>query len=96
MKIILFYVRPCSPQLRRLIFLLKTQKTTALQPVTGGNTPNIVLKRMLIFFSRNSTTQENITRISKSKKKDLKFVQKVNFKPKIKPVIENLQNELDQ
>ena len=32
----------------------------------------------------------------KIKKKDLKFVQKVNFKPKIKPVIENLQNELDQ
>ena len=31
-------------------FLLKTQKTTTLQQVAGGNTPNIVLKRMLRYF----------------------------------------------
>ena len=31
-------------------FLFKTQKTTTLQQVTGGNTSNIVLKRMLRYF----------------------------------------------
>ena len=35
-------------------------RTTSLQQVTGGNTPNLVLKRMLR-YSKNSTTQENIT-----------------------------------
>ena len=34
--------RSSSPQLQRRLFLLKTQKTTTLQQVTGGNTPNIV------------------------------------------------------
>ena len=30
--------------------------------MTGGNTPNLILKRMLSkIFSENSTTQENIT-----------------------------------
>ena len=41
---------------------------------------------------KNSTTQENI-RISK---KAMKFVQKENFEPKIKPMIENLQNAIYQ
>ena len=41
MKIILFYVNPSSPQLKRLIFVIKNRKTTTLQQVTGGNTPNI-------------------------------------------------------
>ena len=31
-----------------------------------------------------------------NQKKTIKFVQKENFKPKIKPMIENLQNELYQ
>ena len=30
--------------------LLKTQKTSTLQQVTGGNTPNTVLKRLSRFF----------------------------------------------
>ena len=48
---ILFYVSPSSPQLSRLFFLLlKTQKTTSLQQLTGGNTPNLILKRMLRYF----------------------------------------------
>ena len=49
MKIILFYVGPSSPLLQRLS-LLKTQKTTTLQQVIGGNTPNIALKRTLRYF----------------------------------------------
>ena len=32
---------------QNLLFLLKTQKTTTLQQVTGGKIPNPVLKRML-------------------------------------------------
>ena len=35
---------------QNLTFLLKTQKTTTLQQVTGGETPNLVLKKMLQLF----------------------------------------------
>ena len=53
---ILFYVSPSSPKLQRLFFfLLETQNITTLQPVTGGNTPNLFLKRILI-YSTNFTT----------------------------------------
>ena len=48
--IILFYVSPSSPQLQRLLVLLKTQKKNILQQVTDGNTPNLILKRMLRYF----------------------------------------------
>ena len=41
--IILFYVSLSSPQLQ-IFFLLKTQKTTTLQQVTGGKTLSLVLK----------------------------------------------------
>ena len=42
----------CKPEFSSATktFLLKTQKTTTLQQVAGGNTPNIVLKRMLRYF----------------------------------------------
>ena len=53
-KVILFYVSPSSPQLQTLRFLFKIQKLTTLQQVTGGNTPNIVLKRMLKHFLKTS------------------------------------------
>ena len=49
LKIILL----CKPEFSsatKTSFLLKTQKTTTLQQVTGGNTPNIVLKRMQRYF----------------------------------------------
>ena len=96
--IILFYVIPSSPPLQsrfkengkilsknstiqenitisrqNLLFLLKTQKTTTLQQVTGGKVPNLVLKRRL----------QNLYK-------------KENFKPEIKLMIENLQDELYQ
>ena len=96
--IILFYVSPSSPPLQsrfkenakilsknsttqenitisrqNLLFLLKTQKTTTLQQVTGGKIPNLVLKRRL----------QNLYK-------------KENFKPEIKLMIENLQDELYQ
>ena len=53
---------------------------------SGGNTKSSV-KENAIILSKSSTTQEN-TRISKRIKR--LFVQKENFKPKIKPMIENL------
>ena len=44
-------------------------------------------------FSKNSTIQENI-RISRLKKRLRNLNKKENFKPKIKPMIENFQDEL--
>ena len=41
-----FYISPT-------FFLIKTQRTTTLEQVTGGNTPNIVLKRMLRYFLKS-------------------------------------------
>ena len=35
---------------KEFAFLLKTQKTTTLQQVTGGNTPNIIIKQMQRHF----------------------------------------------
>ena len=39
---------------------------------------------------------KKISEKKKKKKKTPKFVQKENFEPKIKPIIEKLQNELYQ
>ena len=57
-----------------------------------GEPANLVLKIMLELFSESSITQE--IRISKPKKKTMKFAQKENFEPKIKPMIENLRYKL--
>ena len=43
-KILQFQDRIC------LFFLLKTQKATTFQQVTGGKIPNLVLKKMLELF----------------------------------------------
>ena len=43
-------------------------------------------------FSRNSTTQNNIT-ILRLKRRLWNFYKKENFKPEIKPVTENSQDE---
>ena len=54
------------------------------------------LKEHAKIFSKNSTTQENITilRLNQDKKESL--FKRENFKPEIKPMIENLQNEYKQ
>ena len=39
-------------------FLLKTQKNPTLQQVTGGETPNLVLKRMLKLFLKIPTIKK--------------------------------------
>ena len=53
--IILFYVNSISPQLQILFFINKDKKAIILQQVTGGNTPNLVLKRILRYFPFKKT-----------------------------------------
>ena len=67
-----------------LIFLLKTQKRP-LQQVSGGKTPNLVLNRMPELFLKVPCLKKIL-----KPKKDLRFVQKENLEPKIKPMIEHL------
>ena len=55
---ILFFVSPISPQLQRLFFFIKKKTTTTLQQVTGGNTPNLVLKRMQRYFLKIQPLQK--------------------------------------
>ena len=100
--IILFYVSPSSPQLQRLFFfLLKTQKNPTLQQFTGGNTANLVLKRMLRYFLKIPPLKK-ILQFQDRKKTGKKLMQKENlckkenFKTEIKPMIGNLQDELYQ
>ena len=76
-------------------FFNKTQKKQPLQQVSGMETPNLVLKRMLELFLK-APPLKKILEFQNQKKKTMKLVQKENFKPKIKAMIENLQNELDQ
>ena len=58
--------------------------------MTGGKALNLVLKNMLELFLK---IQENI-RISILKRRLQNLYKKENFKPEIKPMIENLQDEL--
>ena len=58
--------------------------------MTGGKTLNLVLKKMLEIFLK---IEGNI-RILILKRKLQNLYKKGNFKPKIKPMIENLQDEL--
>ena len=84
-KILRFQERIC-------FFFLKSTKTTFSVSVSSGNSKSS-FKENARTFSKSSTTQK--IRISKPKK-TMKFVQKENFEPKIKPMIENLQDELYQ
>ena len=76
-----------------MLSLLKTLKVTSSASAWWENTKSS-FKGNTRVFSKSSTTQENI-RISKPKK-DYKLVQKGNFEPKTKRMIENLQNEFYQ
>ena len=86
------YREPCEkPATKTFLFLLKTQKTITLQ-VTGGNTPNLVLRRMLRYFLKIPPLKK-ILRL----KEDCKtYTEKEQFKPEITPMIKNLQDELYQ
>ena len=54
-------------------------------------TANLALKRMLELFRKNPSLKKLEFQ---NQKKNMKFVQKENFEPKIKPMIENLRDEL--
>ena len=56
-------------------------------------TANLALKRMLERFRKNPSLKKLEFQ---NQKKNMKFVQKENFEPKIKPMIENLQDYLYQ
>ena len=62
--------------------------------MTGGNTPIFVLKRMLGRFLKISSLMKIL--ISRLKEDYETSIKKENFKPEIKPMIENLQDELYQ
>ena len=55
---ILFFVTSSSPHLQRICFFIKTKKATTLQQVSGGYTPNLVLKRMLEHFLKNPSLKK--------------------------------------
>ena len=88
----------CQPDFasatKNLLSLLKTQKITTLQQKTGGNTLDLVLKRML----------EHVLKIQPFKKilefqdwrRGHETYAKKKFKPEIKPIIKTLQDELYQ
>ena len=58
-----------------------------------GETANLILKRMRELFLKVPPLKKLEF---ENQKKTMKFVQKENFQPKIKPMIENLQDELYQ
>ena len=60
--------------------------------MSGGETPNLVLKRMLELSLKVTPLKKMLE--FQNQKKTMKIVQKGNFEPKIKPMIENLQNEI--
>ena len=60
--IILFYVSPSSPQLQRIfVFLLKTQKNNHSLTSDRWEYIKFCFQENTEIFSKNSTTQENIT-----------------------------------
>ena len=59
---------------QNLLFLLKTQKTTTLQQVTGGKIPNLVLKTMLEPFLKTPPLKKILE--FQDRKKTAKLIQK--------------------
>ena len=62
--------------------------------MSGGETPNLVLKIILELFLKVPPLKKILE--FQNQKKTMKLVHKENFAPKIKSMIENLQNELYQ
>ena len=60
----------------------------------GGEIPNLVLRRMLELFLKVPPLK--IILDFQNPKKAMKFLQKENFEPKIKTMIQNLQTKLYQ
>ena len=62
--------------------------------MTDGKIPNLVLKRMLELFLKIPPLKKLLE--FQDWKKNAKLIQKRNFKPEIKLMIENLQDEFCQ
>ena len=86
--IILFYVSPGLLKYRQFDFLF-------WRGGRGRNTPILVLKRMFRHVLK-SPPLNKILEFQDQKKRLGNFYKKENFKPKIKVMIENLQDELNQ
>ena len=61
--------------------------------MSDGERANLVLKGMLELFLKVPPLKKLEFQ---NQKKAMKFIQKENFEPKIKPMIENLRDELYQ
>ena len=64
--------------------------------MTGDETPNVVLKRMLELPPKKIPPLKKILKFLRLIKRLQNLSKKENFKPEIKPMIENLQDELYQ
>ena len=78
-----------------MISLLKTQKSNHSSASDRWKYIKLCFKENTRTFSKISTTQENI-RISRLKNRLQNLYKKQNFKPEIKPITKNLQDELHQ
>ena len=93
--IALLYIRPSSLQLQRILFFYYIKQKTHSSSSDWWEYTNFCFEENARTFSKNSTTQKNIT-ISILKNRIWNFYKKENFKPETKPMIENLQDELYQ
>ena len=78
-----------------MISLLKTQKSNHSSASDRWKYMKLCFKENTRTFSKISTAQENI-RISRLKNRLRNLYKKQNFKPEIKSIIKNLQDELHQ
>ena len=74
----------------RICFFTKSTKNPTFQEVTGGETPNLVLKKMLALFLKIPTLKIRFYYW----KKAANLIQKRKFQAIIKPMIENLKDEI--
>ena len=110
MKIVLL-CQPEFSSATKTSFLLKTQKNNHSSASDWWKYTKYCFQENAKILSKNSTTKDLVLKRMlaillkvpplkklefQNQKKTIKFVQKENFKPKIKPLIENLQNELYQ
>ena len=79
-----------SPELQRLFFFIKNTKRNHSSANDWRENTNLILMKMLELFPK---IQENI-RISILKRRLQNLYKKENFKLEVKPMVENLQDEL--
>ena len=78
---------------KNLLFILKTKKTKSSSTSDWWEYTKCQIKDNARTFSKTSTKQENI-RNSRLKTRLPNLYKKENFKPEIKPVVNNLQDKL--